>query len=424
MAKSKKVPIERAATDKSAEAVFAELGKLAGGALASGSSLALQLQRISSGCFGLDVATYGGYPQGRVVMHIGPEKSAKTGSFWNAAATFQAQHCSECFRKECDCKHRDVPYVFLADAEHRTHDMLYWPKGHGVNIDRLKILSPPSGQHVVDLVDGVIRNADKAKCGLIIVDSLAHIVSQEELSKLALDGDTIGRNAKLLNSAWRKWTSALNELCARLVSSGIENPTLPTILCVNQLRSKIGVVMGSPDVLPGGAGQRYATSLDIRFSAGPDTYVVWDAKKNDWVAKQKGYKSTFKPSPDASPDFIQVNYRVSASGVCPKGRSGSFNYWLKAAHGHRIGDPDNGFQLWHYAKTYLLQQEGHEKFLVGFPDMRARTIDELERKFRVDKDVQAKVWPILMERLIKDEPTEDGNQAEEPVDDVISVGEE
>jgi RecA/RadA recombinase len=292
--------------------------------------------------------------------------------------------------------------------------MLYWPQGHGVNLDRLKVLAPPTGQHVVDLVDGVIRDADKLRCGLIIVDSLAHIVSQEELNKLALDGDTIGRNAKLLNSAWRKWVSAINDLRARRIAQirdklklgaddpipQDEQPVLPTILAINQLRSKVGVVMGNPDVTPGGRGQEFATSLDISFSAGQDTYVVWNEKKSAFEARQKGYKSTFKSPADKSPDFIQVNYRVMASGICPKGRSGSFNYWLQPTHGHRVGDPDNGFQLWNYAKTYLLKQDGPMKSIEG-TELSARTLDELEKLFRADLSVQERLYPVLLDKLCK-----------------------
>jgi hypothetical protein len=251
-------------------------------------------------------------------------------------------------------------------------------------------MGPPTGQNVVDLVDHVIREAPVAKIGMIVIDSLANIISKDEIKKATLDGPTIGRNAMLLNSAWRKWTAAFHSL-------GIDNPRKPTVLCINQIRHKVGQNYGSPETLPGGLGMLYAHTVCLRFSAGAPNFVVWDKKKEAWVVKQKAYKSTFKPGPDQTPDFITVNYRITSSGFCPYGRSGDFNYWLKSAHGHRCGDPDNGLQLWEYCKRYgLIEVEGHTKRLFGHE---ARTFDALRDAFRADAKAQQKAWVKLMGML-------------------------
>lgn len=366
--------------------------KLSPGSLAEAGELSMDLPRISTGNFGLDVALFGGIPQGRIIRFWGQPKSAKTGSCLNTVATYQREHCSNCFQRECDCKDRDVPDVVWVDAENRMNSMLYWPAAHGIAMDCFRIQCPPSGQNVVDFVDHIIRSSAQAKVGLIVVDSLAHIVSQDELAKATLDGTTVGRNAHLLNTAWRKWTAAI-------MSLGIKNERKPTILCINQIREKVGVNFGSSETMPGGRGQDFATSVDVKFTSGAPTYVVWNEKKKCWVAKQKSMKSNFKPPKDATPDFVQVSYRVTASGCCPPGRFGEFNYWLKAGHGHRVGDPDNGLQLWNYAKNYgLIEQEGPIKRLFGHE---ARTFEELEKKFRADKVAQKKAWDILMDKLCK-----------------------
>lgn len=365
--------------------------KLAPDSIAEAGELALEIPRISTGNFGLDVASYGGIPQGRIIRFWGLPKSSKTGACLNTVAAYQAEHCSECYQRKCKCKNRDVPDVVWVDAENRMNSMLNWPRSHGINLDCFRVLCPPTGQNVVDFVDHIIRSEETAKVGLIVVDSIAHIVSMDELKKPTLDGVTVGRSAYLMNQAWKRWTSATHSL-------GIRNERKPTILCINQIRHKIGVNFGSPEIMPGGLGQDFATSLDIRFSGGYPTYVVYDEKKEQWLAKQKKYGSKFTPSGDTSPDFIQVNYRVTASGICPSGRFGEFNYWLKSAHNHRCGDPDNGLQLWQYCKRYkLIHQEGGQKHLFGNS---ARTLEELMELFRKDPVAKEKARGMLMLRLL------------------------
>jgi RecA/RadA recombinase len=368
--------------------------KLAPGALTEGGNLSLDIPRISSGNFGIDVGLYGGIPQGRFVRVTGLPKASKTGFCLNTVAQYQAYHCSECFGPKADCKcDSDVPDVLWIDVEHRLSSMLRWVEAHGVNLDCFRVMGPPTGQNVVDLVDHIIRSAPQAKIGLIVVDSLAHITSQDEINKATLDGPTVGRNAMLLNAAWRKWTSALHSL-------GIESKFKPTVLCINQIRHKVGVNYGSPETMPGGIGQDYASTVDLRFNAGSPNFVVWNEAKGKFIVKQKGYKSTFKPSPDQTPDFMTVSWRVTASGHCAPGRSGEFNYWLKNAHNHRCGDPDNGLQLWEYCKRYnLVETEGQTKKLF---DVEARTFDELMEAFRADPKSQRKAWVKLMELLAND----------------------
>jgi len=398
-----KIPKRKKGRSKAQDAFWAATKKaMAPDSLAEAGELVLDIPRLSSGNFGLDVALYGGIPQGRFVRITGLPKSAKTGTCLNAVAEFQANHCSECFARKCDCKNRDVPEVLWIDIEHRINSMLRWVQGHGVSLECLRVLGPPTGQDVIDMVDHIIRSAPQAKIGLIVIDSIAHITSQDEIKKATKKGPTVGRNAMLMNSGWRKWTSAFHSL-------GIANPRKPTILAINQEREKVGENYGSPITHPGGKGQGYASTVDLRFSSGPPNFMVWKAatvaeKKKDptfegvWETKQKAYGSTFKPKPDQTPDFVTINYRVTASGHCPSGRSGDFNYWLKSVHGHRCGDVDNGLQLWTYCKRYdLIEVEGHSKRLFGHE---ARTYDALEEAFRSDPRAQRKAWVKLMGMLL------------------------
>ena len=100
--------------------------KLAPDAIASAGDLALEIPRISTGNFVLDAALFGGVPQARFIRFTGLPKSGKTGQCLNTCATYQQEHCSECFQRQCGCANRDVPDILWIDAEHRMDKMLGW----------------------------------------------------------------------------------------------------------------------------------------------------------------------------------------------------------------------------------------------------------------------------------------------------------
>jgi RecA/RadA recombinase len=233
------------------------------GTVAVADVLTKDIPRISWGNIGLDIATYGGVPRGRIIRVYGREKSAKSGSCWNLVATWQHQHCGICYERE-ECEHGTVSGIdrpkakaLWIDAENRIKDMWYWPEGHGVDLSCLLVQAPPSGQHIVDFVDASIR-AHGAGIGLIVIDSVANLTSMEEIKKATMKGRTAPVNALLLNKALRKWTSAQSEL-------GVDADQVPTIVLINQIRHTMDA-FGSPEVMPGGKGQDFATSIDIRFA--------------------------------------------------------------------------------------------------------------------------------------------------------------
>jgi len=358
--------------------------------------LAVQkLPRLSTGNIGLDIATYGGWPRGRVARAFGKEKSGKTGSLLNTAVEWQ-KHCALCYERfEChpDCdyakkKERPKAPVCWIDAENRLIRMWDWVKSHGVDLSRFVIQCPPDGQHIVDFVDAVIREKG-AGLGLIVVDSIAHVVSHEEIKKETVDGRTAPVNALLMNKAVRKWTSGI-------LSLGLSETRLPTVLLINQLRQSLDQFSGG-EFQPGGLGTNYATSLDVRFSSGKYHYIITNPDGTQEDKCQK-FGSKWKPDEHATPDYMECNYRVTASGVCPIGRYGQFNYWLHAAHGRRTGDPDNVDRMWEFSKKYeLITQEGRTQKLF---DLEAGTQNALKGMFFESPTTQAKVWKTLVERFV------------------------
>lgn len=381
--------------DSAFTAFVAKADKAWGGTVAVADELTKDIPRISWGNIGLDIATYGGVPRGRIIRVFGKEKSAKSGSCWNLIACWQHQHCGICYERD-PCEHgmmsgfdRPKAKALWIDAENRVKDMWYWPEGHGVDLSNLLVQAPPSGQHIVDFVDSAIREHG-AGIGLIIVDSVANFTSQEEIKKATMKGRTAPVNALLLNKALRKWTAAQSEL-------GVKATQVPTIVLINQMRKTMDA-FASPEVLPGGEAQKYATSIDIRFARKKEHYLVED-KDGNIEDKVKAFGSRWKPDPDDSPWYVEIDYRVTSSGICPNGRYGQFNYWTREGHGRRLGDPDNVDRMWEYARRLNLMEKAGKGYKLF--NLETRTQQTMRESFYANAECQGYVWKAVVEKLIQ-----------------------
>lgn len=357
------------------------------GQSAVASDLSLKgIPRISTGCIAIDVATDGGVPRGRITRFWGAPKSAKTGSAFNVVAEWQ-KHCSVCFeRKACGCKDRAPAGAVWIDAEGRSSDNMPWMLAHGIDLDRCIVLKPDCGEKVVDATDAALRMG----CGLVVVDSIANIVASAELNKPTEDGGVIGRNAQLINSALRKWQASIN-------AAGVDTRKAPTILLLNQIRNKTDGY-GNPDVMPGGKGQDYATSLDIRFTKRAFHYLVNEGTEEDpkYVDKQAGGgQAGYKPKQNESPAYIEIEFAVTSGNVGRQNQFGAFNYWLRAIDGHHPGDPDNEEYLFNFSKAqgWLEKTSGGYKLRT----LEGRTQDNIWEQLRKDKELQLQLWDEVIE---------------------------
>jgi RecA/RadA recombinase len=348
---------------------------------------------MSTGNFVLDKMTYGGLRRGRVYRFWGQPKSAKTGSALNCAEAFTNNHCGRCFDHRLVCK---CPGAFVyakclfVDVEGRVADNRPWAEAHGILPERLAMVAPKGGEQVVDIADAALRS--DAGIGLVIIDSIAQMTSADEVTKPAEKGKTIGRNAMLVNSALRKWVCSI-------VSKDIDNTRKPTIICINQIRQKPSA-FGNPDTMPGGMGMGYASACDIKFTKRQKHYLIPDGKGgfNDKVVKFGG---KWKPGEDDTADFIEIEAKVTDSGICPPGRYGTFHYWMRPGHGRRAGDTDNILWLWDYAKKWEVlkkKEKGQGYTLVG---LEARTQKEMEGLLREDLDAQDRAWAAILEVVNK-----------------------
>ena len=173
----------------------------------------------------------GGYPKGRVIEIFGPESSGKTTLTLHAIAECQKQGGRAAF----------------VDAEHSI-DPLY-AQSLGVDIDELILSQPDNGEQALDIVEMLARSN---AIDLIIVDSVAALVPQAEIEG-EMGDNQVGLQARLMSKAMRKLAAILNKSSC-------------TIIFINQLREKVGVIYGNPEVTTGGRALKFYASvrIDIR----------------------------------------------------------------------------------------------------------------------------------------------------------------
>lgn len=186
---------------------------------------------IPTGSLSLDLALgIGGYPKGRIIEIYGPESSGKTTLTLHAIAEIQKKGGRAAF----------------IDAEHAI-DPVY-AKALGVNIDELILSQPDSGEQGLEIAETLVRSG---AIDLIVVDSVAALVPQVELDGEMSDSQ-MGLQARLMSKALRKL-------------SGVMNKTDCTIIFINQLREKIGVMFGNPETTTGGRALKFYSSVRIEI---------------------------------------------------------------------------------------------------------------------------------------------------------------
>ena len=231
MAKEKKTAVKDtdAALDDAISQIEKKFGK--GSVMRLGDRTAVDVDVIPSGSLTLDKALgIGGYPKGRIIEIYGPESSGKTTLTLHAIAQAQKQGGKAAF----------------IDAEHAI-DPVY-AKNLGVDIDELILSQPDSGEQALEIAEMLVRSG---VIDLIVIDSVAALVPQVELDGEMGDA-TVGLQARLMSKALRKL-------------SGVMNKTNCTVIFINQLREKIGVMYGNPETTTGGRALKFYSSVRVEI---------------------------------------------------------------------------------------------------------------------------------------------------------------
>lgn len=205
-----------------------------GAVMKMGDSIVADVEVIPSGSLGLDIAMgVGGYPRGRVIEIYGPESSGKTTLTLHAIAEAQ----------------KNGGIAAFIDAEH-AFDRFYAQK-LGVDIDNLIISQPDNGEQALEITDNLIRSG---AIDIVIIDSVAALTPKSEIEG-EMGDSKMGLHARLMSQALRKLTASISK-------------THCTVIFINQLREKIGVMFGNPETTTGGNALKFYASvrLDIRRS--------------------------------------------------------------------------------------------------------------------------------------------------------------
>ena len=302
-----------------------------------GSRPVVNVPVISTGSLALDKALgIGGLPRGRVVEIFGPESSGKTTLALHAVANAQKQG----------------GIVAFVDAEHAL-DTAYARK-LGVNCDDLLVSQPDTGEQALEITDMLVRSG---AIDLVVIDSVAALVPRAEIEGEMGDSH-MGLQARLMSQALRKLTGTINK-------------TMTSVIFINQIRMKIGVVFGNPETTTGGNALKFYSSvrLDIRrLAAIKDGQEVIGNRTRVRVVKNK----MAPPFQDAEFDILYGEGISQTGDLLDMGVSLGFveksGSWYSYA-GERIGQGRNNAK----------------KFLQENPDLAATALQQVREAMGLTK---------------------------------------
>lgn len=333
----------------------------------------LVVRFISTGIFALDFALGGGIPKNRISEIRGPYSAGKSTLSFTTIASFQAE----------DPKN----LCAFIDLE-RSFDPVYAAR-LGVDTDRLLLVSADSGEQAVDVINdltGVNTNL------LIVGDSLAALTPSAEIEG-SMDDQFMGLQARLVNRAMRVATARMkaNMYDSRAAST--------TVLWLNQLRQKIGVVYGNPETSPGGLGKDFACSMRMRISAPPSKRIVREDELNG-VKRKIHYGSVHEVSIDKNKTGASQFDEVT------------FESYRRPWKHYRAYEFNNDSAVFNMARFYGILEERNDRFVCALiPELSLSA--KKEHKALEQLHASPRAMRILYKEIMRQIRAESDGQNEE-----------
>ncbi|MCR9238669.1 MAG: recombinase RecA [Alphaproteobacteria bacterium] len=342
--------------DNKTKALDAALGQIErafgkGSIMRLGQDNVVEIETISTGCLGLDIALgVGGLPRGRIVEIYGPESSGKT--------TMALHTIAEAQKIGGVCA--------FVDAEHAL-DPIYARK-LGINLDDLLISQPDAGEQALEIADTLVRSG---AIDVLVIDSVAALTPRAELEGEM--GDSLpGLQARLMSQALRKLTASISK-------------SNTMVIFINQIRMKIGVMFGSPETTTGGNALKFYASvrLDIRR--------IGAIKNGDEVVGNQTRIKVVKNK--LAPPFKQIEFDIMyGAGVSKTGELLDL--------GVKAGIVDKSGAWFSYDSQRLGQgRENSKQFLKENPDL----AQEIETAIRQNAG-------LIAEKLLDDDPSDEDDE--------------
>ncbi len=299
-----------------------------------GSEAQAPIEGISSGSLSVDLALGGkGFPRGRIIEVFGPESSGKTTIALHSVAAAQ----------------RAGGIAAFIDAEHALDPS--WAKKLGISLESLLVSQPTSGEEAMHIAEMLIKSN---AVDIIVIDSVAALVPQKELDG-EMGDSFVGLQARLMSQAMRKLTGAIAK-------------SKTTVIFINQIREKIGVMFGSPETTPGGRALKFYSSCRV------DVRRIGTLKDGEDVVGQRVKVKVVKNK--VAPPFRVAEFdMMHADGISVEGDI------LDLAIAAKLVDKTGTWLR--YGETHLGQgREKARQFLKDNPDV----AKELREKILASKD--------------------------------------
>lgn len=323
-----------------------------------------RMPRIPCGVFPIDLALGGGFPAANIHTVFGVKSSGKSTLICRTLGEAQ-QLCGTCWGRpgvSCNCgKFHQVVAAFI-DPE-GTLD-LDWAKRQGVDATRLIISQPSFAEEAIDIADALLRSGE---VDVLAMDSLAMLTPAKEIEN-STDQETMGVMARIIGRAMRKFRSALNDAKS--------NGRLPTVFLTNQVRMKIGVMFGNPEVQPGGMAPGFANMTEIRMGA--QHYEV-ESKTN-------------------RPLYVDINFKVEKNKSAVARKQGEFRLMLSDTETKKLGDVyDEGAMVEEGERCGLIEQKGGDWTCLG---EKHATKSKIERRLLTEPEFKTSLREALFQVLI------------------------